>query len=749
MVSKRKVHHDEKTNVCIRYRFFVYIVKSPKLIKAMTTVTWVQDENGQYEISSKEHLKQLMNEGTLYTDAGTPPSDYWGSNYIQTADIDLLSDSTDITPIAFFKGTYDGAEYRISNYSYADPNFNTSNACTLFSGLFGRCSGTIKNMRLDGVWTIEGFGKHSGFLAGYIITADTEELSNIECDFALGSFMDTNSAGNFMNVGGVVGYCRPNQVTGVTLKGSVDFRYDTSLYTTYMGGVCGYIQANGGAKLLRNLATFPSGIFGLAAGGICGGTAATFVFSDFLNAMTGDIFGARAGGEVGGVIGHHREFLAPCSTYNMINAMTGNISSSYDNSSIGGVFGKHSSQDSCQYMINYMTGNITFTGTGTTSMGGLVGEAILETTSSISNSINAMNGSVANGLLGEVSSNSNLITNTVTNTDFGLSFTTETFGNGTPTGLLTSTEFTELPYAELVGTDGDGNSYDFEFVYGNLSGNSSYSDYTHLVLHRGDISTPYEVTYEKPENNVTVFLTYVNTQTQMVYPPSGITGTTTVLGVTVVVPSLLSVQVRSINIPVVMSAYDGATMYRLTIEGPTGGEVTKVSGTTILEHNLTGVVPETQYTVRMYGDTGSGYELLEETVVTTLINAAASYDVSDFMVDGVVTFGSLGADLDLVINDLLITGDVVSVSLPSNTSVKSSFIKNGETLSINDVESALIPFYSSSGSGQNINFILSDNVTTVPITFDETSESITVDSVTYSTGDSFILDGKKVTVYDT
>jgi len=35
----------------------------------MTTVNWVQDGNGNYEVSSPEHLKQLMNEGSLYTDA--------------------------------------------------------------------------------------------------------------------------------------------------------------------------------------------------------------------------------------------------------------------------------------------------------------------------------------------------------------------------------------------------------------------------------------------------------------------------------------------------------------------------------------------------------------------------------------------------------------------------------------------------------------------------------------------------------
>lgn len=38
-----------------------------------TTVTWVQNGNGEYEISSREHLLQLMNVGNLYTDAGTPP----------------------------------------------------------------------------------------------------------------------------------------------------------------------------------------------------------------------------------------------------------------------------------------------------------------------------------------------------------------------------------------------------------------------------------------------------------------------------------------------------------------------------------------------------------------------------------------------------------------------------------------------------------------------------------------------------
>ena len=97
----------------------------------MTTVTWTQDGNSSYEVSSVEHLKQLMHKGTLYTDAGTFPADYWaaGTSYIQTVDIDLLGDSTDIKPIGFgadfFYGTYDGDEFTISNWSYIDPAFGT------------------------------------------------------------------------------------------------------------------------------------------------------------------------------------------------------------------------------------------------------------------------------------------------------------------------------------------------------------------------------------------------------------------------------------------------------------------------------------------------------------------------------------------------------------------------------------------------------------------------------------------------
>jgi len=56
------------------------------------SVEWVSSDS-KYEISSKNHLLQLMSNGTLFSDTGNPPSDYLSSDYIQVVSIDLESDS--------------------------------------------------------------------------------------------------------------------------------------------------------------------------------------------------------------------------------------------------------------------------------------------------------------------------------------------------------------------------------------------------------------------------------------------------------------------------------------------------------------------------------------------------------------------------------------------------------------------------------------------------------------------------------
>lgn len=96
-----------------------------------TIVTWTRDIDGNYEVSSINHLKQLMHMGTLYTDAGDFPTDYYGNRtkYLQTGD------STDIQPVF-------GGISNIGNVSY------------------------IKNILMTGVCKIQGVTQFAGMIIG-------------------------------------------------------------------------------------------------------------------------------------------------------------------------------------------------------------------------------------------------------------------------------------------------------------------------------------------------------------------------------------------------------------------------------------------------------------------------------------------------------------------------------------------------------------------------------------------------------
>ena len=712
------------------------------------SVTWVQDADSNYEISSPDHLKQLMHKGTLYTDAGSYPANYWAVNYIQTVDIDLLGVSTDITPIGAdgdpFSGDYDGNNYTISNW--------TLGQIRTHSGLFGSIlDNTIKNVRLSGTFILEGGASSAGFLAGY---GSNVMISNIECNFSTGTrlYLSSNRT-NHLNRnkgGGVLGEMidadRRFYIEGITLRGALEVDIgNKSLTGGVIGSAVGYT-----VRYIRNLATFTSLLDGSYSGGIIG-RAVTCKCSFLLNAMMGDMNGQYVGGVVGDV---YARDLSDLDHHTFVNAMTGNISGTLQH--IGGVVGKYYwSSTNCHSFINYMTGDISGTHSSG-SGGGIVGSASTFTSGlglELPNSINAMNGNVQNSVansVDEASINVNNFSVTV-DTSFGLTFTDNTYGTTIPpSDLLTNSGFPDLPYVALIGTDLDGNTYDFDFVFANLAGNSSYPNYTHLILHKGDIHTPFDVDFDIPPDNTTVYLTHANVGTNIV--TSALPVLNVQSGVTVVVPSFLDVEARSINIPVTVSPVAGAVSYRVTYQGPTGSEVTAFSGFTDLEKkNIVNLVPETQYTVRLYTDTGSGYELTESDTTTTLENTPSSYVMADFERNGVfdlTVFNDTAlSDLSSTMDQLFATGDTVGLSVGTNPYLETSFIRVGETLSIEDVSGVLIPFDTDSGSGQSVTIVLADS-SNVAVSYDESNSTISVDSSVYSPGDVFILDGRKVEVTD-
>ena len=194
----------------------------------------------------------------------------------------------------------------------------------------------------------------------------------------------------------------------------------------------------------------------------------------------------------------------------------------------------------------------------------------------------------------------------------------------------------------------------------------------------------------------------------------------------------------------------GGTRYNITYEGPTGGEITAFSNVNTLENNITGLEPNTQYTIRTFANTSNGFVLVDETISSTLENIASNYDKQDYAENGIFNLRSLMQSslqaIQSVLDGVFNTGDVLGLSVPGKP-IDASFINIADNLSIGDVDAVIIPFATTNGSGQDVTVTLSDE-SIVTVAFDDAVNTITIDNVTYGPGDSFILDGKKVTVLD-
>ena len=99
-----------------------------------------------------------------------------------------------------------------------------------------------------------------------------------------------------------------------------------------------------------------------------------------------------------------------------------------------------------------------------------------------------------------------------------------------------------------------------------------------------------------------------------------------------------------------------------------------------------------------------------------------------------------------VMNDLFTTDDAIDVNISGRTRV-SRFVNRGDTVDITNSEAVVAPFSTGGGPGQAISMTLSD-ASSVAVTYDETTEELTIGPTTYNTGESLVLDGQKVTIVD-
>lgn len=705
------------------------------------SVTWVVNGNSKHEISSKEHLLQLMSNGTLYTDAGSPPATYLDGDYEQTVDIDLEADSN-ITPIgdstSRFTGSYDGAGFSISNWIYTTSNTD--------SGLFGYTqSAVLEHIRLTGVWVLTNGTNRCGFLCGHAFVST--QIRDVHGIFDVGTSIDCPTA---QYVGGLVGESFSTNMYGLRVTGTVDMTVTT---TGERGGIGGRFT-NGNMYGLTNGAMWPNGITGRDVGGVIGETGFDGQIFFFMNVMIGDLVGTD---NAGGIIGVVNLGGGTDSFDTMVNSMKGDIIAT---TNAGGIVGESNAQFG-QFVptecMNYMTGDIT----GGNTSGGFIGEAGGSNALSITNSINAMNGTVDEAIIGTTSVSTS-VTSTKYDTSFGLSFTTATHGSASATlsGYTTSPNFTALDYVPFTFTDNASNSYEFEMVFGNVGGNATYSQYTHAVLSKDDILGPYYVDFDLTGNSteyVTYFLaeesgtgytdgslTVLDSNIQVIYDYAE---TVILVGSPT---TFITITPRVIDAGAVIDAISGVTHYSLTIQAPSGDVVFTDNSFTEMTKTFASLLPSTIYTLSLFtSPDGITFTLLENKQFTTLANFASNYNTSVYM-DG---SGFDLSDLDTqaretiseVLDDLFSTSDAIKITDASGDVYDSVFLNLNGTVTIGDAEAVFIPFDASLGSGQQGSVTLSDNTSTL-IEFNESTGDVTVGGVVYTVGQSFILDGKRMLV---
>lgn len=227
--------------------------------------------------------------------------------------------------------------------------------------------------------------------------------------------------------------------------------------------------------------------------------------------MTGDVLGLRFGGLCGRV-------FYTCT-------LVGNVSAS---NYAGGLFGYMYVQEdddliTATRLLNFMKGDVL----GPNGSGGVVGSLYRVSTSadvSFTKTLVAMQGSVENAVRG-VETFVPSVMDVGVDTSFGMFFDGHDYSS-TATLIVDDAfvydpSFTDLPYFKLDGTDPDGKSYDWEFLFPNIGG--KYEQYTHLTAHTAQVSYPLYIDFGLDEQNGTVYLTFANEDHNSLYADASLT----------------------------------------------------------------------------------------------------------------------------------------------------------------------------------------------------------------------------------
>ena len=198
-----------------------------------------------------------------------------------------------------------------------------------------------------------------------------------------------------------------------------------------------------------------------------------------------------------------------------------------------------------------------------------------------------------------------------------------------------------------------------------------------------------------------------------------------------------------------------AVSYRITADSGSGESIVSdsITSTSTVIYNL---IPSVTYTFRLYYSLdGTSYTLTETGISTMSTNTGPNANMQIFLKNGVYDFTVLNRAtrriLERHISSTLVNGvDIVlndeDVQVNELRNRRLSVVRTGTSSRIVS-DALLFAFNEDDGSSQNVTLELEDS-SIVPVSYDETTDEISIGGSTYSDGDIFVLDGKKVTVYN-
>lgn len=219
-------------------------------------------------------------------------------------------------------------------------------------------------------------------------------------------------------------------------------------------------------------------------------------------------------------------------------------------------------------------------------------------------------------------------------------------------------------------------------------------------------------------------------------------------------PSLFLVTPSPISLNIVWQEALGATSYSLRYtEGESSTLLSAVESTTGFRYTMRNLPPVSSYTLYLYYsvDNTKPSILIGSGTYYTLSSDPGNFDRSGFAGDsgGFDLSGYSAASLsslDEVMNEVFNTGDEIQIEIGTKKT-KTKFVKRGESAVIEGDTALSFGFVPSAGAGQSATITLSDS-TDVTVEFDETTEELTINGAKLTSGQSIVLDGKKVTVVD-